>query len=624
MQELFFPHETIRPIQGDMVHDIEKALQNKEHILIHAPTGLGKSAAALAPAVTFALKNKLTVFFLTSRQTQHQLAIQTLQEIKKKYNLNLKGADIIGKKWMCLFPGVKELYSGEFAEFCKHTVETGRCEFYSNVRVNFQVTALGKKTGETVQQNIHHAEEVISISANDKICPYEITLELVKNADVVVGDYAYIFHPMIAEHFLKKTGKELGKAIVIVDEAHNLPNRIRAAASLKLTSAMLKSAIKEAKKYQYLETIESLVHLQNVLNTASQTMQIGQQKILKKEVFVGAIEQHKHYDKLIDDLEFIADAIRELQKKSAIGGVAKFLEAWKGTSNGFTRILEVAKMKNNEEIIALHYKCLDPAVVTKQIIEQTHTTILMSGTLTPTNMYRDLLGFDKERTREQIYSNPFPEKNRLVLVVPRTTTKFTQRNEQQFRAIAEECTALVHAIKGNSIIFFPSYSIRDSVYSTLSSLSKKTIFREVPHMTKEEKTDLLERFKAYKDTGAVLLAAVSGSYGEGIDLPGDFLNGVIIVGLPLQNPDLETKQLIEYFDQKFTRGWDYGYLFPAFNKALQNAGRCIRTEKDRGVIVFLDERYVWPMYRRCFPEDLHVEVSTEPEIDIRLFFGRKS
>ncbi|MFA6888593.1 MAG: helicase C-terminal domain-containing protein, partial [Candidatus Woesearchaeota archaeon] len=133
---------------------------------------------------------------------------------------------------------------------------------------------------------------------------------------------------------------------------------------------------------------------------------------------------------------------------------------------------------------------------------------------------------------------------------------------------------------------------------------------------------VLENFKAYKATGAVLLATVSGSYGEGIDLPGDLLKCVIVVGLPLLTPDVETKQLIDYFEKKFKRGWDYGYVFPAFNKVLQNAGRCIRTETDRGAIIFLDERYAWPMYSRCFPEDLHVEMSVKPEEDIELFFGK--
>ena len=620
--DLLFPHNEIRPIQKDVIEDIQKALINKEHIILHAPTGLGKSAAALSATLTFALKNNLTVFFLTSRHTQHEIAIRTLKEIKEKFNVDFTVGDIIGKKWMCLFPAVEELSSGEFTEFCKATVEAGKCEFYTNVRTNFKLSVQGQKTLGEVKQNIHHAEEIINISRQDNVCPYEITLEMLKDASVIVGDYSYIFHPMISEVLLRKTGKTLNKAIVIVDEGHNLPNRIRSSASLRLSSIMMKNAIKEAQKYQYKETLDTLVTIQNILSSLSGSLFPGQQKLVKKDEFIKALDEFKAYDKTIDDLNFIAEAVRQLQKKSAIGGVAKFLEAWKGSSEGFARIVEITRLQN-EDMIALNYKCLDPAVVAKQIIDQTYATIIMSGTLTPTNMYRDILGFSKENTMEEVYDNPFPEKNRLCLVVPKTTTKFTERNEQQFNAIAQECAAVINAVKGNSIIFFPSYALRDHVAKYFSTASKKTIFHEMPNLSKEDKTEVLERFKAYKATGAVLLAIVSGSYGEGIDLPGDLLNCVVVVGLPLLTPDLETKQLIDYFERKFKRGWDYGYVFPAFNKILQNAGRCIRTETDRGVIVFLDERYAWPMYSRCFPEDLHVEMSTEPEVDMQLFFGKK-
>lgn len=621
---ILFPHDEIRRIQKDVIDDIASAIENKEHIILHAPTGLGKSAASLSVAVPYALKNNCTVFFLTSRHTQHEIAIRTLREMKEKYQLNITVADIIGKKWMCLFPSVDELSSGEFTDFCKATVEAGKCEFYSNVRTGFKLSVQGQKTLSEVKQNILNTEEVIAQCRQDVVCPYEITIETIKEANVIIGDYAYIFHPSISEVLLKKTGKTLDKAIVIVDEAHNLPNRVRGSASFKLTSIMLKNAIREAKKYQYKETLESLVAIQNILNEEVQVL-LGdriQQRLLKKEIFMAKINAFKDYQKLIADLEFIAEAVRQLQKKSAIGGVSKFLEAWQGTSEGYSRILEVVRMKN-EEIVALHYKCLDPALYTKQIIEQTHATILMSGTLTPTNMYRDILGFDEDRTEERVYDSPFPEKNRLALVVPKTTTKFTERSEQQWNAIAQECALMTNAVQGNSLLFFPSYAIRDNVQKYFKTISKKTVFLEISGMTKEEKTELLENFKKYKEVGAVLLAAVSGSYGEGIDLPGDLLKCVIVIGLPLLTPDLETKQLIEYFEKKFKRGWDYGYLFPAFNKVLQNAGRCIRSETDRGVIVFLDERYLWPMYKRCFPEDLHIEMSTEPEEDIQLFFGKK-
>jgi DNA excision repair protein ERCC-2 len=132
--------------------------------------------------------------------------------------------------------------------------------------------------------------------------------------------------------------------------------------------------------------------------------------------------------------------------------------------------------------------------------------------------------------------------------------------------------------------------------------------------------EFLDGFKSYKNVGAILMGVIGGNFGEGIDLPGDFLKGVIIVGLPLQRPDLETEALIKYYDEKFKKGWDYGYLFPAFNRALQSAGRCIRSETDKGVIIFLDERYSWKNYFRCFPPSWDIKTTLLYEKMIEDFF----
>lgn len=134
---------------------------------------------------------------------------------------------------------------------------------------------------------------------------------------------------------------------------------------------------------------------------------------------------------------------------------------------------------------------------------------------------------------------------------------------------------------------------------------------------------MLDSFKSYKDAGAVLLAASAGSFGEGIDLMGDFLKGVVIVGMPLTKPDLETEELIKYYDMKYAKGWDYGYIMPAIITTMQNAGRCIRSETDRGVIVFLDERYLWAGYRKCFPKEWCMKVSANPREEIEQFYKTK-
>jgi len=206
------------------------------------------------------------------------------------------------------------------------------------------------------------------------------------------------------------------------------------------------------------------------------------------------------------------------------------------------------------------------------------------------------------------------------LVVPRTTSKFTQRSDAQFKAIAEHCGRIANALPGCVAFFFPSYQIRDTVNNYFSTLCTKTVFLEQPNMTKEQKQDFLDRFKKYQTSGAALLAVAAGSFGEGIDLPG-VLKGVVVVGLPLDRPDLETQQLIDYYEKKYGKGWDYGYTMPALTKTMQNAGRCIRTETDRGVIIFLDERYAWPRYFMCFPTDWKLKISIEPLAEIKKFFA---
>lgn len=140
-------------------------------------------------------------------------------------------------------------------------------------------------------------------------------------------------------------------------------------------------------------------------------------------------------------------------------------------------------------------------------------------------------------------------------------------------------------------------------------------------MNSDEKKDLLERFKSYKDIGAVLLGVASGSFSQSIDLPGDFLKAVVIVGLPLEKPDLETQELIDYYDKKYGQGWNYGYVYPAIAKCMQGAGRCIRSETDKGVVVLLDERFAWNSYLRCFPKNWNIQITRLYAQRIKEFFN---
>jgi len=614
-----FPHEFIRPIQQDMIKDVLDAVSQKKHLICHAPTGLGKTAASLAPALAHALQHGLTVFFLTSRHTQHKIALDTIQRMRELHGVSIRVADIIGKKWMCLQDSVHTLRTRDFMEYCKHLREEGNCSFYSRVRDKGKVSVEAQKALSDLASSADQSTaEVYRIGKRASLCPYELSILHAKEADVIISDYYYLFSPGIRQNFLKKIGKELSKSIIIVDEGHNLPSRCRELLTQRLTASMLERAEKEAAKYQFNESASSLAAMRRKLGLLAASLLKGSVHSYTKNEEVLVEKGHltsliQNYDEFIVSLLFIAEEARSHQKQSFVAGVAEFLESWLGPDEGYARILE-----RKEQNLILSSRCLDPSIVSVEVAEEAHSVILMSGTLTPTSMFRDLLSF--RRCDERVYESPFPRENRKCLVVPLTTTQYAKRNDEQFSQIAMLLSAMANDIPGNTAIFFPSYFMRDRIAREFEGMCIRTIFREDPTLTSQEKQDMIARFASYQKHGAVLLGVSTGSFGEGIDLPGDALKAVIVVGLPLERPSLEIQQLISYYDRRFGRGWDYGYVFPAITKTLQNAGRCIRSETDRGMIIFLDERYAWPRYLSCLPKDLHVEVTRAFQPRIREFY----
>ncbi|MBI2102184.1 ATP-dependent DNA helicase [Candidatus Woesearchaeota archaeon] len=616
-KEICFPYSKIRDVQGNMISDVYNAIKGKKRIIMHAPTGIGKTIAVLAPALSLAIKNNLTIFFLTSRQTQHKIVVDTLKQIRQKFDIDAGCADIIGKKWMCLQKGADAMATGAFHEYCKSLRDESNCEFYSNTRKQGMQPTIGAAQAIEELKVIGpcHVHEFVEQGKIKKMCPYELAALAASNAKVIIADYYYIFNPSIRDSFLLKIKKELENVILIVDEAHNLPNRVRELLTHKTSSLLIDNAKKEAGRHGCDEAVASLEIVENAVFEVGKD--IENEGVVSKNSLVDAVSRSKNYDDMAAELFFIGEGIRDKQKISYVLSVAKFLEAWLGSDIGFGRILK--KEMDKKLKISLVYRCLDPSLAAKDVIGRSCSAILMSGTLTPTSMYRDILGFNEAVEKE--YKSPFPKKNRLNLIIPKTTTKFVQRSNRQYAEIANVCCDIVDLVNGNSAIFFPSYELMLNVNEYLQKQSKKPVFIEKQTQTKKDKEELLAAFKSHKGKGAVLLGISTGSFGEGIDMPG-VLKSVIIAGLPLEKPDVEKKLLIEYYDDKFGKGFEYGYVLPAITKCLQNAGRCIRSETDKGAIIFLDERYAWRNYYSCFPEEWDMEVSLDYESALKEFFGK--
>lgn len=618
-KRLLFAHDNIRESQEALILKIDNAIKFKKNLVVSAPTGLGKTAASLGPALSYAIEHDKTVFFLTSRNTQHKIALDTLRRIKEKFSLEFDVVELVGRKSMCPVPGIESLYSQEFTEYCKAVREDEKCEFYNNTGTKNKISLKTKQIVSEIKQLMPiSSEKLFELAVSAKLCPYELSLILAKKSKVIICDYYYIFHPTIRDTFFSKSEKLMEDSIIIVDEAHNLPNRVKDLATERLTNVMVKRAISEAKKYQLNDLADTITRLQDVLLDYSKNMKRNDEKLILKNEFLERVKLFCSYDDFISNLEIAAMNIREEQKQSYLGSIAAFLESWNGSDEGFVRIFSL-KESARENILTLSYRCLDPSLITSKVINSSHSSILMSGTLTPTSMYAELLGM--KNYDEEIFKSPFPQENKLNLIVPGVSTKFSSRSDEEFDKIAKVCARIVNSVPGNTAIFFPSYFILETVSKKFDVLSEKTVIKEISGMDNTEKAQILENFKNYKDVGAVLLGVISGSFGEGIDLPGDFLKCVVIVGLPLSQPDLETKSLIDYYDKKFKKGWDYGYVAPAFNKTLQGAGRCIRSETDKGVIVFLDERYSFDNYFKYFPRDWNMKITSMIEDRIKGFFN---
>ena len=616
-----FPFETIRSEQKKFMDFIEESLEKKKYAFAHAPTGLGKTAASLSVLLPFAKENNKKVLFLTSRLTHHKLVSETVSLINSKFNRNFKLVSLLGKRNLCSFDFAVE--KNDFYEFCKKLREENMCRFYIKTYNKGKLTVEAKRFIETTPM-----DKLVEY-AKGEFCPYEILMNVAKSADIIVCDYNYVINPDIRMVFLKKLGISLEDVVIVFDEAHNLPKRLQNVLSGAITKFQIDNAILQLRKYGVDVDFSSLLALiqrlyrklmiQNILQfrdlflsfkTVSDVMKFRNELEQKpfdelNEMFMRVVAQKrniiseipvtlselslKNLDSVITSLQFYGKEMIDKVKKNYVLSLARNLELLQSVDSDYFIYFKYSKDSGNYGVYA---DCLDPSKLMNDI--KPSFALFMSGTLKPVEMFQDLLGFPDSLGRS--FNSAFPKKNKLEVILTGATSVYSKRSIQEYKKIAEYIDTIVDLVPGNVLVFFPSYSFLYAVEPYLNT--KKKVFSEHTKMTTEEKNLLLHDFFSEANKlngfmkGSVLLAVSSGNFSEGVDFPGDLLKAVVVVGIPLEPPTLKVKAQINYINKKFKgKGQLYAYVYPAMIKIMQNAGRCIRSETDRGMIFYIDSRY---------------------------------
>lgn len=643
----YFPFPTARPGQEHFMEDISWALKEGKHLVAHAPTGIGKTVAVLTTAVTWCRAKKKKLFFLTSKQSQHSIAVDTLRKIRERMG-TLSVVDIKSREKMCPY------YLSEGRKLlCQSDERYDRCHLLRNDH---------SPVIEYLLSNILHVEEAIEIASESEVCPHKAALDAAAACDVIVCDYNYIFSS-IRDLILAKLDLELEDILIIVDEAHNLPDRIRENMTMNLTPNIIENAARQCKgEYEqlgyYVKDVGQVLSdlYEDVLKgkaggTGNRHLYRGDDPGKRGNMELSDYTDKKKPEKTVElrksDLvarldylfsstlsgdhsytmgEFINDLDRHIKRRGSeskddhLLHLVRFLREWMNEEGKKMRLFSG---KNGP---TLEIYSLDPGEVSQDIFHRASPAILMSGTLFPGAMYADILGMDPEKTIVKHYSSPFPRQNRLIVGMDVVTTRYKKREKTMFQAIANQIQEISKYANGNVAAFFPSYQLLTDIHTHLERcFLQKPILVEKRRMTKKEKRAIMEELKKLKDKGgAIMFAVQGGSLSEGVDYRENLLDGICIVGLPLQPPTVKVKGLVRYYIEKYGRskGYYYSYIYPAINKVLQASGRAIRSYRDWVFILLMDHRFGMGMYKRTFPPDFGYVMIDDVHENIRDFLKR--
>lgn len=628
-----FPYRT-RKNQRAIMDTINKILNSEEDFIFESGTGSGKTICALASTLSFALKNKKKIIYTTRTNAQQRQVIVELRQIRGKMGKNrdkIFGLGIQGRANMCILaknnPDYVKGTSDELSKLCSNEKKKVRSDNKQDGCIYFRRFIEDKikvdKTLDWIKNELPTAEETIEYCEKYQICPYELNKSLVKDASIVVVPYVYVFENMIRNMLFDWLSVDEKDVILIVDEAHNLPDYVRDLFSTQLSVWMLQNCVIESDKYGnptlikddltvsvfckiLIDIIRDLrdTYVTNIFengiirNTPNKEDAFIPTNEFEIEIISRLNTTSKKIHDIISDLIAYGEKIQEYKQKkgklprSYIHKLGVFLEFWNNLEdNKYVKLIVDSSEGKNPRIEAY---CLDPSIV-NYVIKKFYSSIHMSGTLEPLEEYRDSMGLSNDSELVS-YPSPYSSENRKILYVNDVTTKYEEvlKDKEIIERMKFYISKICTLFPKNTMVFFPSFNYLSKFKRDFNfeNLDRKFYFEE-QKMSQSALMDIVNEFKSSgleEGKCATLFSVMGGRISEGMDFPAEQLEIALIVGIPYPKPTAKQRGLQRYYELKFNKGWEYTVEAPTARKLLQSIGRLIRDETDKGIAVIMDKR----------------------------------
>ncbi|BBM03486.1 ATP-dependent DNA helicase [Microbulbifer sp. GL-2] len=607
---LTFPFPDYRQGQRQLAVATYRCLRDGGELVTEAPTGIGKTISTLFPAIKALGEGQLEqLVYLTAKNSGRQVVKETLTSLHNK-GLKLSLLEIQARDKTCACN--LGLCSRDEGGVCPRTrgffdrLPQARAQLLGSPLITPQVLA-------------EAADEF-------ELCPFELSLQMLPWADLVVCDFNYVFDPLVRLSALRD--HSLRRAL-LVDEAHNLSSRAREMYSVTLSREETRRAAASCKgsRPQLQRSIQALSRaidrwVKQLKISETPTVSGVQFSKENAEVWVTSLATTENRPATVSRAAHkVLLTVSELWGKSQLPpeeinewlkSVYRYVCIEQDLSEkhqALTRVYDSGTPWQEQQLKLL---CLNAASYLRQIFRQFHGVILFSATLRPADYIFQQLGVDNSAPYLKLPS-PFLPSQQGVFLCPYVDTRYKSRN-QATENLVEIIARTYRGHPGNYLVFFPSYKFLQQVAVAFEqTFPDVNLLHQEPEANDSQRAEFLAAFNEGSCT--LGFAIMGGVFGEGVDFVGGKLIGTIIVGtgLPLVNEEQELVR--RAFDPEFQNtigtGFDVAYRYPGLTRVLQAAGRVIRSESDRGVIVLADYRFTDRFYQALYPEHWSLEVCSD-------------